>query len=135
MAHPALDLYRSVSTLSLLLETHIMADFTGLNSAIASLQAEVTLAIQSLNTLFADLTAALASGAAQPQIDAAASAVQNQINALAAAVSADMPPAPPPPPPPPVGATGATGATGTGPTGATGATGLGPIGFTGATGP
>jgi len=74
-------------------------DFTMLTQAIEDLKAEVMAIGTEMDTLFADLMAALGSGN-QQAVDDAVAAVRAQIDALKAAGTRDMPPAPPPPPVP-----------------------------------
>jgi hypothetical protein len=77
--------------------TAMAEDFTNLNAAVSNLQTEVGAIGTQMDTLLADLNAALAGGN-QPAIDAATAALQTQINALKAIQTRDMPPAPPPGP-------------------------------------
>src|SRR5580692_6109935 len=65
-------------------------DYTALNAALSGLQAEVGTIGTQMDTLLADLNAALATGN-QPVIDAATAAIQAQVNALKAAATRDMP--------------------------------------------
>jgi hypothetical protein len=81
------------------LEKTMAEDFTAFNQAVADLQTEVGQIATQMDTLFADLTAALGSGN-QAAVDAATAAIQSRINDLKAAAARDMPPAPSPPPGP-----------------------------------
>jgi uncharacterized coiled-coil protein SlyX len=70
----------------------IMAAIDDLNAAIAALQTEVTAIGTQMDTLLADLNAALAANNTAG-IEAAVTALSQQTAALAAAGTRDMPPA------------------------------------------
>lgn len=60
-----------------------MADFTGLNTAVNDLTTAVAAEVANLDKLWADYQAALAvPGADQTKLDAAAAAVEAQINTM-----------------------------------------------------
>ncbi len=59
----------------------IMSDLSHLNQALTDLQTEVAAIGTQMDTLFADLKAAMAGGD-QPAIDAATSAIEAQVQAL-----------------------------------------------------
>ena len=69
----------------------IMADLTGLNTAVTDLQAGVAASTSHMDKLFADLLAALAAGGNTDQaaVDAAVAAIRTEIDNLAAAVTRD----------------------------------------------
>lgn len=68
-----------------------MSDVTNLNAAIEALKAEVGDIGTRMDKLFADLQAAIASGN-QAAIDAATSAINEQVAALKAIADRDTPP-------------------------------------------
>jgi hypothetical protein len=89
-------LQREVDQVSLTQQRMVMTmaeDFTLLNAALSGLKDEVVAIGAEMDTLLADLKAALATGN-QPAIDAATAAVQAQIDALKAAAMRDMPAGP-----------------------------------------
>lgn len=92
---PVLDqvlaLVKQIQQHQLTMEAKMAEDFTALNQALVDLKAEVVAATANMDKLFADLTAALASGN-QAAVDAATAAVKAQIDALKAAVVADPAP-------------------------------------------
>jgi uncharacterized protein involved in exopolysaccharide biosynthesis len=67
-----------------------MADFTGLNQAIADVQAEVLAVVANMDKLLADLKAATPTD--QPTLDAATAALEAEVQKLKAAVTTDMAP-------------------------------------------
>ncbi len=85
---PVLD---KVLTTVTRMELKMAEDFTSLTTALADLKAEVAASVANMDTLFADLTAALGSGN-QAAVDAATAAVQTEIDNLKAAVTRDPPP-------------------------------------------
>jgi phosphoglycerate-specific signal transduction histidine kinase len=94
-----ITLQQSVTAMSKALQQQgtIMAeDFSELNAEVTNLQAEVGKISAQMDTLLADLQAALSAGN-QPAIDAAAAALKDQIDALKAIETRDMPPPPPGP--------------------------------------
>ncbi len=85
-----------------IMESKMAEDFTAEMQALADLKAQVATSVAEMDTLFADLEAALAGGPGnQPAIDAATMAIRAEIDNLKAASAHDMPPAPPAPPPGP----------------------------------
>ena len=81
------------------LEKIMAEDFTALNQSIADLKTEVGAIGTEMDTLFAQLMAAVQTGN-QPAIDAAKAAIDEQIQALKDVGTRDQPPAPPAPPSP-----------------------------------
>ncbi len=75
------------------MELKLSEDFTAFTQAVADLRDEVMAIGTQMDTLFADLTAALGTGN-QPAVDAATAALRTQIDALRAAGTRDMPPVP-----------------------------------------
>jgi HPt (histidine-containing phosphotransfer) domain-containing protein len=73
----------------------VMSDLSHLNAALADLQTEVAAIGTQMDTLFADLKAALAGGD-QAAIDAATSSIEAQVQALKDIGTRDTPAAPAP---------------------------------------
>lgn len=69
-----------------------MADFTGLNQAVSDLMDEVAADIANMDKLWDDYQAALAAGADQPTIDAAAAAIEAQVQKMKDDVAAHTAP-------------------------------------------